>query len=95
MIWRSATGAEAQASALAGGTGYPKFVKIVRSGNGFSAYFKVNASDAWSQMGASQSIKMATNTLTGLVVCSHHDGFICDAQFDQVVLQTGLEAAGD
>ena len=95
MIWRSTTGAPAQASALAGGTGFPKFVKIVRSGNSFSAYFKVNASDAWSQMGASQPINMATNALTGLVVCSHHNGFICDAQFDQVVLQTGLEAAGD
>ena len=95
MIWRNATGAEAQASSLAGGTGYPKFVKMVRNGNSFSAYFKVNAGDAWSQMGASQPINMATNVLTGLVVCSHRDGFICDAQFNQLVLQTGLEADGD
>jgi hypothetical protein len=95
MIWRSVTGAAAQASALAGGTGYPKYVKIVRSGNNFSAYFKLNDSDAWLQMGASQPINMVTNTLIGLVVCSHHDGFICDAQFDQVSLQTNHQAAGD
>jgi len=94
MIWRSGTGAEAQAAGLAGGAGYPKFVKIERNGNRFSTYFKVNPGDAWSQMGTSQPISMSTNTLMGLIVCSHNNGVICEAQFDQVSLQHDIPAAG-
>jgi hypothetical protein len=94
MIWRSATGAEAQASELVGGTGHPKFVKMVRSANRFSAYYKVNAGDEWSQMGASQPINMATNTQIGLIMCSHNNGVICEAQFDQVTLQSVNQFSG-
>ncbi len=94
MIWRSSTGAEAQASELVGGMGFPKWVKIVRSGNRFSAYYKVNDGDEWSQMGASQLINMTANTQVGLIVCSHHDGFICQAQFDQVTLQSVNQSSG-
>jgi len=94
MIWRSATGIAAQASELVGGTGYPKFVKIVRNGGRFSAYFKANADDAWSQMGSTQSINMSTNSLVGLFVCSHNNVTICEAQFDEVALQNDLPPAG-
>ena len=94
FIWRNATGAEAQASGLVGGTGYPKFVKVARSGNRFSAYYKVNAGDAWSQMGTAQTIGMAAGTEIGLIVCAHNNGVICQAQFDQVTLQTNNQVVG-
>ncbi len=87
-IWRRAAGAEAEASALAGGTGFPKWVKIVRDGNSFTAYYKVNAGDAWEQLGSSQTINMGPDTLIGLFVCSHNAGVLCQAQFDQVTLQS-------
>jgi len=92
-IWRNATGAEAQASALVGGTGYPKWVKIVRSGNNFTMYFKVNAGDDWAQLGAPQTISMSPNVLIGLFVCAHNAGILSQAQFDQVALQAERNAS--
>jgi hypothetical protein len=86
-IWRNATGAEAQASALVGGMGFPKWVKIVRSGNNFTMSFKVNAGDSWTQLGAPQTISMSPKAQIGLFVCSHHAGFLSQAQFDQVTLE--------
>jgi hypothetical protein len=87
-IWRRAAGVEAEASALAGGTGFPKWVKIVRSGNSFTAYYKVNTGQVWEQLGATQIISMGPNTLIGLIVCSHNAGILCQAQFDQIALQS-------
>ena len=39
-IWRTTTGAEAAASALVGGTGFPKWVKIVRTRQQFYSVFQ-------------------------------------------------------
>ncbi len=91
-IWRGATGDEAQASALEGGTGFPKWVKIERSGNNFSAYYRVNEGDAWAQLGATQTINMAPDTQIGLVVCAHKAGILSPAQFDQVKLEVSPNA---
>ena len=91
-IWRRAAGEEAEASALAGGMGFPKWVKIVRSGNSFSAYFKVDAGDAWAQLGAPKIINMAPDTQIGLIVCAHHAGILSQAQFDQMALQAAKKA---
>ena len=87
FIWRDAPGAEAQASPLVGDRGCPKWLKVVRTGNNFGAYYKVNAGDEWSQLGTTQPIGMAPKTWIGLIVCAHHDGVLCQAQFDQVALQ--------
>jgi hypothetical protein len=86
-IWRTATGAEASASALVGGTGFPKWVKIVRTGNSFSAYFRVNVGDAWAQLGAPLTITMSPNAQIGLFVCAHKAGVLSQARFDQVTLE--------
>ena len=96
-IWRSALGAEAAASALVGGTGFPKWVKIARAGNSFSAYYKVNAGDTWTQLSAPLTITMSPNVQIGLFVCAHNTGVLSQAQFDQVTLQapqTGVAAQG-
>ncbi len=86
-IWRTTTGAEAAASALVGGTGFPKWVKIVRTGNNFTAYFRVNAGDAWAQLGTPLIINMSPNAQIGLFVCSHKAGILSQAQLDQVALE--------
>jgi hypothetical protein len=88
FIWRKAAGAEAEASGLAGGPGYPKWVKIARSGNNFSAYYKVNAGDEWQPLGSSQSFEMAPQTQIGMAVCAHVAGVLNKAQFDQIALQS-------
>ena len=84
FAWRSATGADVATSALAGGNGSPKWVKLARSGNVFSAYYKANASEEWKLVGDPQTINMMPKAQVGLVVCAHHAGIICTAQFDQV-----------
>jgi DNA-directed RNA polymerase subunit RPC12/RpoP len=88
-VWRKATDGEADSSALAGGPDYPKWVKIVRNGNSFSAYYKVKPEDGWLPIGAPQTISMASKVQIGLVVCAHNAGTLCLAQFDQVALLTG------
>jgi hypothetical protein len=84
FIWRKAAGAEAESAELSGGPGYPKWVKIVRAGDSFSAFYKLNAADQWLSMGAAQTLRMSPNVQMGLIVCSHNDGTLCQAQFDQV-----------
>jgi hypothetical protein len=84
FVWRSSTGGSASSSSLVGGTGSPKWVEIVRSGNTFSAYYKVNAGDPWTQIGSSQTISMATGTQIGLAVTSHNTGSLCPAIFNNV-----------
>ena len=93
FIWRNLTGAAAAAWGLVGGPGYPKWVKVVRSGNSFSAYYKVNAGAIWEQLGTSQTINMSPNTQIGLIVCAHNAGTLCQAQFDNVTLQSDLKAS--
>jgi hypothetical protein len=88
LIWRREPGVEAEASKLAGGTGFPKWVKIVRSGDRVSAYFKVNAGSDWVNLGEPQIITMSPTVKIGLVVCSHNAGTLCQAQLDEVALQT-------
>ena len=92
FLWRSGAGRDAESSDLAGGTGYPKWVKVVRSGNSFSAYYKVNAGDAWQQVGASQTISMSPGAKAGLIVCAHHAGTLCQAQFGNMALESDRKA---
>lgn len=93
LIWRNATGQEAEASGLVGGTGFPKWVKIERRGNRFSAYFKVKAADVWEPLGTAQTINLSPSTQIGLIVCAHRAGTLSQAQFDQVALESGQAAA--
>ena len=89
FIWRNATGREAASSQLAGGLGFPKWVKIVRSGNRLSAFYRASASDDWLPIGDGQTINMTSELQIGLVVCAHKAGTLCEAQFDQVSVQAG------
>jgi hypothetical protein len=92
FIWRNATGVDADASPTLGGLGYPKWVKIVRTGDAFSAFYKANPGDEWQQIIGPQTIHMATNVQIGLIVCAHKVGTLCQAQFDRVTLHTGKNA---
>jgi hypothetical protein len=56
---------------LSGGTGSVKYVRIVRSGNSFTGYYKVNSWDSWTQLGTSQTIVMGSATKIGLAVTAH------------------------
>jgi RHS repeat-associated protein len=66
--YRSTTGGSSTSVAY-GGTTPPGWVKLVRSGNSFSAYSSTDRS-SWTQMSTTQTITMATNVYVGMAVTS-------------------------
>ena len=66
----------------------PYWVKLVRSGNSFSAY---RSSDGvnWTQVGQTISISMSASVYVGLAVTSHNNDALCTATFDNVSVTTG------
>jgi RHS repeat-associated protein len=65
----------------------PIWVKLVRSGNVFSAYVSPDA-EAWVQFGTSQTISMAQNVYVGLAVDSGGLTTTATATFDNVSVST-------
>ncbi len=61
----------------------PYWVKLVRSGNMFSAYAAADGMN-WVQIGTSQSISMSQNLYVGLGVSSHITSSLATATFDNV-----------
>jgi hypothetical protein len=57
-------------------------VRVVRSGNMFTAYNSTDGS-SWTSMG-SVTIAMGTNVYIGLAVTSHNNGTLCTATFDNL-----------
>ena len=62
----------------------PYWVKLVRSGNTFTAYWSTDGSDYWIQLGTTQTITMAQNVYIGLVVTSGSTTSLATATFDDV-----------
>ena len=65
----------------------PTWIKVVRSGNSFSAFASTNGS-AWTQLGATQTISMAQNVYVGLAVTSGSTSASSTATFDNVSIVT-------
>jgi len=93
---RTSTGGST-ASTQASGVVVPRWVKLVRTGNSFSAYHSADGV-AWTQIGTSQTNNMATSATLGLAVTSHADGTLCTSTMDNVLVlglppqPTGLSA---
>jgi regulation of enolase protein 1 (concanavalin A-like superfamily) len=60
----------------------PYWVKLVRSGDMFTAYRSDNGV-SWAEQGFA-TISMANSVYIGLAVTSHNDGVLCTAQFDHL-----------
>ncbi len=82
--WRSSDGAGC-GNNNAGTTGLvaPYWVKLVRSGNAFTAYRSANGT-SWTQQGTSQTIGMGSTVYVGLAVTAHNNAALCAATFDQI-----------
>ncbi len=80
--WRTATGGPTSGSTVTGQT-VPKWLKLTRTGNSFSAYRSDNGT-TWTQVGTTQTINMVTSTIMGLAVTSHADGTLCTSTADNV-----------
>ena len=86
--WRSTAGGSTTQSYISGVTG-PVWLKLVRNGNAFSAYYTKVAnptSTDWIQLGATQTISMATTVQAGLSVTNHSNSGSCTATFTNVQL---------
>lgn len=65
----------------------PRFLKLVRSGNSFSAYHS-DDSLTWTQLGTTQTISMANDVYVGLANCSLIDtSNLCTATFESVFVK--------
>jgi hypothetical protein len=72
---RTRTGGSTAINQVAGVV-VPRWVKLVRTGNSFSAYHSADGV-AWTQIGTSQTINIAASTTIGLALTSHADAHLC------------------
>jgi IPT/TIG domain/PQQ-like domain len=83
-LWRSATAGNTS-FVNSGAISLPYWVKMVRSGNSFSAYIS-SSGGTWTQVGTTQTINMATNAYVGLALssCDSNNNSLVTATFDNV-----------
>jgi photosystem II stability/assembly factor-like uncharacterized protein/regulation of enolase protein 1 (concanavalin A-like superfamily) len=88
--WRSSTAGSSDNKDTSGAA--PGWVKLERTGNVFEAYFSTNGSN-WELLN-STTIAMNDSIYLGLANCSHIDGTLNDAIFDQIIINgTVLQTA--
>jgi len=77
-------GTGAFASGVTGNTGLaaPYWLRLVRTNDTFTAFISADGTN-WIQSGTT-TVSMNANVYVGLAVCSHNDGALCQAQFDNV-----------
>jgi len=80
---RSANGASSSYSSNVSNTVFPVWVRLVRSGDQFTASYSTNGI-SWTQVGTTQTVTMATNAHTGLAVTSHSNGTLNTSVFSNV-----------
>lgn len=82
---RTSTGGASTHTASTGAV--PYWVRLVRSGNTFTAY-RSSTGTTWTQI-ASVSISMTANVFVGLPVTSHNNSALCTATFTNVTVTAG------
>jgi regulation of enolase protein 1 (concanavalin A-like superfamily) len=87
---RDRTGGPASTVIVVPNLAAPYWVRLVRQANTFTAYSSENGT-SWTKLGAT-TMAMGSQTYAGLAVCSHTDGTLTEAQFDNVALQTNTGA---
>ncbi len=81
FLRRASTGGGTSTTAGGSGTA-PYWVRLVRSGNTFTAYKSTNGT-SWTTVG-SDTVNMGANIYIGLAVTSHSDGTLNTSRFDNV-----------
>ncbi len=82
--WRSTAGGT-PGFAQVTGVAAPVWLRLSRVGNQFSAYYSTN-NVTWTQIGATQTVTMATAALAGLAVTSHNAAALTTSVMDNVSL---------
>jgi RHS repeat-associated protein len=92
LFVRSSTGGNTSALTGNGNVSLPYWVKLVRSGNSFSAYMSLDGLN-WAQVGSSQTITMAQSVYVGLGVSSDITSTSGTAVFDNVSVSSNSNPA--
>jgi RHS repeat-associated protein len=92
FIERSSTGADISTVSTTSTVTLPYWVKLVRSGNTFSAYTSSNGV-SWTQLGSNQTITMATNVYIGIGLSSDNNSSLATATFDNVSINSASAPA--
>ncbi len=88
FIWRSSTGGSS-ASATTASPRPPQWLRLVRTGNNFTAFCSADGV-TWTALGSAVTIPMAATVNLGLAVTSHASGTLCTGTFDSMrVTQNG------
>ncbi len=89
--WRNTTNGNCDYVQITGQTA-PKWVKLTRNGNSFTAYYATTAGTPteanWIQIGTPQTVAMNSTTKVGLAVASHSNGNLCTSVFSNVSVTT-------
>jgi polygalacturonase len=91
--WRSTPGGQSQEVQLTG-LSAPVWVRLVRSGDEFSAFYSGDAT-TWTQLGNPQSIPMNSTALAGLAVTANDNTALAAASFIHVSLIPTVWSDGD
>jgi hypothetical protein len=87
--WRTTTGGASSEIADHAALAAPIWLRLVRSGNTFSAYWAADVNNGqshgpWIQMATTQTIVMSPNVYVGLALTSHNNGTTSTTTFDHV-----------
>jgi regulation of enolase protein 1 (concanavalin A-like superfamily) len=82
--WRNTAGAVPNNVNIPG-LSAPVWVRLVRSGDDFSAFYSTNGV-TWTQVGTTQTVALSTTALAGLAVTAHNNGALNGATFTGVSL---------
>jgi regulation of enolase protein 1 (concanavalin A-like superfamily) len=93
ITYQARTSTSGQASVVSGSLGLtaPRWFRLKRQGNVFTAFSSPDGSQ-WSEMG-SATITMSGQVFVGLAVCSHNENKLCQAQFRNVSLKGHTQTA--
>ncbi len=86
FIWRNTTSGSSSVLSVAGTA--PNWIRLTRTNNTFAAYRSADG-NAWTQIGSSTNITMATAAYVGLAVCSHNAGVLNTSVLDNVTATFG------
>jgi hypothetical protein len=87
---REQPGGQAASVVITPGVVAPQWFRLKRLGDNFTAEASVDGA-RWTSMGAAK-VSMNHRLFVGLAVSSHNESTLCEAQFDQVVIQGNLGA---
>jgi hypothetical protein len=89
--WRSSTGGPCDMSGVAGAA--PEWVKLVRAGNTFTAYYSADG-NTWAQLGSARTVAMSGTAQVGLAVTAHNNTALAPATFTNVAVTGGAQWDG-